>query len=116
MISINKFEILPAGNYDAVINNAEIKNGSVVVDFAVEDTATLETKHHFAWVKPWISDKFPVFSHLMALVGADPKTGDFDETLLIGKECVITIVHNQGKDKEGNEQTYANVTSVVKKA
>lgn len=40
------------------------------------------------------------------------KEGDNLKNLL-GKKCNITIMHTQGKDKQGNDKTYANITNIT---
>lgn len=36
----------------------------------------------------------------------------FDVTKLLGANCFLNVVHNVGKDKQGQPRTYANVASV----
>lgn len=112
-----EFTLAPAGTHRAFIDDVEIYNvaggrDKLIVKF---DLVNLDDVRHNEFVTPSImeGDGFRVFADLLSLVNPDglPPTGELDEQIFVGLECMITIVHREGKGKHEGK-TFANVIMV----
>jgi len=112
-----EFTLAPAGTHRAFIDDVEIYNvpggrDKLIVKF---DLVELDEVRHNEFVTPSImeGDGFRVFADLLSLVNPDglPPTGELDEQIFVGLECMITIVHQEGKGKHEGK-TFANVIMV----
>ncbi len=127
----NSFETTPAGVYTAVCYRV-IDLGTQLEGFGEEEKKPkhkimlsweLHGEHVMQDGRPFSAHKKYTFSsneksslrkHLEAWRGlafTDDDFGKFDIGVLIGKACMMQIVHNVG-EKDGN--TYANISSIMK--
>jgi len=107
---------IKAGTHEAVIKditlvkNVETNYGGTpkvvdmyYVEFAV-DGSTVKKRY----TKTVENEKSNLFKLIKGLTGIDPRDG-YAVKQLIGKECLITVVHNE--DKRGN--IWANISAVM---
>ena len=107
------FELTPPGTYKALISKVEISSmNKLIVDFDLVDH---EDMVHTAFIVPKImeGEGFCAFANLINLVHPEgvPSKGEFDEQVLVGQDCMLTIVHREGKGKHEGK-TFANVLKI----
>jgi hypothetical protein len=111
------FELAPAGTHKAFIDGVDIYDENpnqlkLIVKF---DLVDLDGVTHNEFVVPEImeGDGFRVFGDLVGLANPNglPPQGDFDEQILEGLDCMVTIVHREGRGKHAGK-TFANVQKV----
>lgn len=112
-----EFSLAPAGTHKAFIDDVEIYNAAggqdkLIVKF---DLVDIEDGKHNEFVTPSImeGEGFRVFADLISLANPNglPAKGELDEQMFVGLECMVTIVHREGKGKHAGK-TFANVTMV----
>ena len=103
------------GKYMAVIDSAVQDEGKfgtqLKLTFIVLIPETNENVTIMEWVKPQISTKYPLFSDLLTLLGIVGEEGEFDETKLVGRDCIVDTQLKPGKDG----MNYLRVIRVTKK-
>jgi hypothetical protein len=113
-----EFKLAPAGTHRAFIDDVEIYNvpggrDKLIVKF---DLVELDGVKHNEFVTPSImeGDGFRVFSDLLKLVnrlGVTTPAGELDEQIFVGLDCMVTIVHREGKGRHEGK-TFANVIKI----
>lgn len=117
-ISYNTYKpiVWEKGHYDCKINDVQLKEGmygpQLQVYFNIENE-NLEYLTVMEYVRPQISDKYPLFKSILEVAGlGKDESGNLELESLIGLKGTAVVDHREGKDGA----VYLTVTRFSKKA